>query len=171
MLRKLSSIAAATAMTVTISSCALVQSRAEVSPIDQQFMLTAASVGEAEIELGKLAVRQSDDAAVRQYGQHMIGEHTRINGELTTLAKAKNVVLLKAMDPANHTLYSELSKLSGPAFDRQYLLAQLHIHHTGNGLYGSEADNGLDPDVRKFAAVGVPIGVAHLRRAEAILKK
>lgn len=78
------------------------------------------------------------------------------------IADQKQVRLLKAMDPANHVLYSELKKQSGPAFDREYLLAQVNIHSMGNGLYDSEAKHGENVAVRDFAARNTPVGVEHL---------
>nr|WP_282960269.1 DUF4142 domain-containing protein [Burkholderia dolosa] len=138
---------------------------AQIPPSDQQFMLTAASVGIAEIELGKLASERGASADVRSFGRKTVDEHTRIDATLTDLADRKKVRLLKAMDPASRTLYDELSHMSGPAFDREYAVAQLHVHSMGNGLYQSEAQNGEDPDVKAFAADRVPIGMNHLQHA------
>ena len=153
------------ASTLATTGCSMMQAGAEVSPTDQQFMLTAASVGTAEIDLGRLAVKQGGSAEVRAFGQSMVEQHTRINGELSQLAEQKHVRLLKAMDPANHTLYDELSHLSGAQFDREYAISQLHIHRMGNALYASEAAQGEDADVKAFAARGVPIGKDHLQHA------
>lgn len=146
------------------------QSNAQVSPTDQQFMLTAASVGKAEIDLGKLASEQGASPEVRAFGQKMVSEHTRINGELSQIADAKQVHLLEAMDPANRTLYDELKKMTGPAFDREYAIAQVHIHQMGNALYASEAQHGEDAQVKQFAARGVPIGNDHLQHASHLLQ-
>src|SRR4051812_31348239 len=49
--------AGAASAAIALPGCAMIQSRAEVSPVDQQFMLTAASVGVAEIALGQLAMQ------------------------------------------------------------------------------------------------------------------
>jgi putative membrane protein len=163
-------MATAASAAIAASGCAVIQSRAEVSPVDQQFMLTAASVGTAEIELGQLAMQQSSDPAVKRYGQKMVEEHKKVNSELDAIAHAKKVVLLKAMDPANRTLHAELSKLYGPAFDHQYMISQISIHSMGNGLYESEARHGVDADVRSFAARNTPVGVDHLRMAQAMLR-
>jgi putative membrane protein len=162
--------AAAASAAIALPGCAMIQSRAEVSPVDQQFMLTAASVGVAEIALGQLAMQQASDPAIKRYGQKMVDEHTRVNGELETIAHEKKVVLLKAMDPANRTLHAELSKLSGPAFDRQYMISQVSIHSMGNGLYESEARHGIDPEVRSFASRNTPVGVDHLRMAQSMMR-
>ncbi|MDR5741122.1 MULTISPECIES: DUF4142 domain-containing protein [unclassified Caballeronia] len=148
-----------------MSGCRLMQSGAQVSSSDQQFMLTAASVGKAEIELGKLAMERGSSANVRAFGSKMVAEHTRVNGELSQIADAKHVRLLQATDPANHTLYSELSNMSGAEFDREYAISQLHIHRMGNALYASEASDGEDADLKAFASRGVPIGTDHLQHA------
>lgn len=161
--------ALAIAALAVAAGCAWLQSDAQVSPVDQQFMLTAASVGTAEVDLGELAARRATDPAVRVLGQHLVDEHTRINAQLGEVAQAKRVKLLKAMDPANRTLYDELSRVSGPVFDREYLLAQINIHRMGNALYQSEADAGEDADVRSFAQRNLPAGAAHLRAAQALL--
>jgi putative membrane protein len=156
-------VAAASAL---LSGCAMMESNAQVSPVDQHFMLNAMSVGIAEIEMGQLAMQQSQDAAVQRYGRHMVEDHTRVNAELQQVADAKHVKLLKAMDPANHLLYSELKKQSGPAFDREYMRAQINIHSMGNGLYESETKHGEDLMVRDFAARNTPVGIEHLKMAQ-----
>jgi len=151
--------------------CSFLQTSAEVTPVDQQFMLTAASVGTAEVDMAELAARQAGDPAVKAYGQRLAQAHTRINDELSQLAERKHVKLIKAMDPANRTLYEELTHLNGAMFDREYLLAQINIHRMGNSLYDSEAQAGEDDDVKAFAANNAPAGVEHLKLAQSLLAR
>jgi putative membrane protein len=152
-----------------VTGCSLLQSSAEVTPVDQQFMLTAASVGTAEVDMAELAQRQAGDPAVKAYGRRLAQEHAGINEALTQLAERKHVKLIKAMDPANRTLYEELTHLNGRLFDREYLRAQINIHRMGNALYDSEAQAGEDADVKAFSAKNAPAGVEHLRLAQALL--
>jgi putative membrane protein len=151
------------------AGCSFLQSNAEVTPVDQQFMLTAASVGTAEVDMAELAERQGGDPAVKAYGHRLAQTHARINDELSLLAERKHVNLIHAMDPANRTLYEELTHLSGPLFDREYLLAQINMHRMGDGLYESEAQAGEDADVKAFAARNAPVGVEHLQLAQTLL--
>jgi putative membrane protein len=153
------------------AGCSFLQTSAEVTPVDQQFMLTAASVGTAEVDMAELAERHAGDPAVKAYGRRLAQDHTRINDELSRLADRKHVNLIDAMDPANRTLYEELANLSGKLFDREYLLAQINIHRMGNGLYESEAQAGEDADVKAFAGKNVPVGVEHLQLARKLLAK
>jgi putative membrane protein len=156
---------------VIAAGCSFLQTSAEVTPVDQQFMLTAASVGTAEVDMAELAARQGGDPAVKAYGERLAREHTGINDELTELAERKHVKLIKAMDPANRTLYEELTHLNGAMFDREYLLAQINIHRMANSLYESEAQAGEDDDVKAFAAKNAPAGAAHLQLAQTLLAK
>jgi putative membrane protein len=147
------------------------QIAASTDPVDQHFMLVANDVNLAEIRMGELAAMKATDPAVRAFGQHMIDDHRRVNAQLHEMALRKRVVLPLTLDPANETLYEELALRGGPTFDRQYLLAQINIHSMGNGFYASEAQNGADPDVRRFAADNAPVGVEHLQRAQALMRQ
>jgi len=157
--------------TLIAAGCSFLQASAEVTPVDQQFMLTAASVGTAQFDMAQLAERQAGDPAVKAYGHRLVKEHAQINEALGRLAENKHVKLINVMDPANRTLYEELTHLSGAMFDREYLLAQMNIHRMGNGLYDSEAQAGEDADVKAFAANNARAGAEQLQLAQALLTK
>ena len=160
-------LASGTAVLAAVG-CSYLQSSAEVTPVDQQFMLTAASVGIAEVDMAELAERHAGNPAVKAYGQRLARAHTRNESELTTLADQKHVNLIKTMDPADRTLYEELARLSGPVFDREYLLAQINIHRMDNSLYESEAQAGEDADVKAFAARNASTGAELLKLAQSL---
>lgn len=170
-LRRRSALAMFGAAGLIAAGCSFLQTSAEVTPVDQQFMLTVASVGTAEVDMAELALRQGGDPAVRAYGRRLAQDHRRVNEDLARLADKKRVKLINAMDPANRTLYEELAHLSGPMFDREYLLAQVNIYRMGNSLYDSEAQAGEDGDVKAFAGRNAAVGVAHLQLAQALLAK
>jgi putative membrane protein len=155
-------------VSMSLAACSTLQSRADVSPVDQQFMLNAAAVGVAEVRMAELALEKSRDPGVRDFAQHMLNDHRRVNDELMQVARAKGVVLPMMMDPANRTLYEELAALPEARFDQQYMVAQLNIHNMGNGLYASEARNGEDPAVKAFAARNAPVGVQHVAMARSL---
>src|SRR4051794_29437603 len=49
---------------------------------DQAFIDEAAKGGLAEVTLGQLAVRRAINPEVRQFGQQMVDDHTKVNSEL-----------------------------------------------------------------------------------------
>ena len=75
------------------------QNQTGLSPADRKFINEAASGGMAEIQLGQLALKQGSSDAVKQYAQHMIDEHTRVNKELMAIATQKGVTPPKAIAP------------------------------------------------------------------------
>jgi putative membrane protein len=167
-LRRCAAICASGAAVLLTVGCSYLQSSAEVTPVDQQFMLTAASAGIAEVDLAELAQRHAGDPAIKAYGQRLASTHAQIDGELTALADRKHVHLIETMDPADRTLYEELARLSGPIFDREYLLAQINLHRMSNSLFESEAQAGEDPDVKAFAARNASSGAELLHLAQAL---
>ena len=58
---------------------------------DMSFVKGAAEGGLAEVEFGKLAQQQAQDAQVKQFGARMVQDHGSANAELTALASGKSV--------------------------------------------------------------------------------
>src|SRR5688572_21498543 len=59
----------------------------------QDFMQDAAHSGVAEVEMGKLAATNAQNAEVKSFGQMMMSDHGKANAELKSLASKKNVTL------------------------------------------------------------------------------
>src|ERR1044071_5797804 len=51
---------------------------------DMEFVTEAAAGGMMEVELGKLATEKGVNQAVKDFGAHMVTDHTKINDELKT---------------------------------------------------------------------------------------
>jgi putative membrane protein len=160
-------VAVAVAM---LPGCAAIQSKAQPSPVDQQFMFTPASVGIAEIETARLAMQRLQDAVVQRHGWHKVENHTRVNTGLQRIADGKQVVLPKAMDPANHSLHPELSRLSDPAFDHEYMRTRPNICNMGIGPNDSEPGHGKDALLRGVAARNKPVGMKPLKRVQELAR-
>lgn len=52
---------------------------------DQQFLSKALASGTAEVELARLAQSRAQDAELKRFAEHMVEDHTRVNGELRAL--------------------------------------------------------------------------------------
>jgi putative membrane protein len=135
---------------------------ASLSALDRTFIAQSAYGSLGEAALGRLAVTQAGSQGVRDFGRMMVEEHDRINAELITLATAKGVVPPSAPDPGRQAVSGMLAKLSGSAFDRQYVPQQLADHETELTLLRGEARYGQDADVRAFAERTAPIVERHI---------
>jgi len=149
--------------------------RAQVNPTlstsDATFMTAAARGGMAEVELGKLALRNGSSAAVKRFGQRMVDDHGRSNRELMALAQQKQITPPSSVGAEHQQTYDELAKLRGRAFDRAYAQAMVQDHQEDLRAYQEQAANGTDPDAKAFAARHVPLLQEHLRMAQGLRQR
>src|SRR5262249_35026470 len=71
----------------------------------------------------------------------------------------------------SHDLMTQWSKLSGAAFDREYMSSQVRAHEKAESLFKKEASNGSDPDLRAFAEKALPGVRGHLKLAREVASK
>ncbi len=133
---------------------------------DADFARTAATSGLAEVQAGRLAMSHGTGQA-KAIGQQMVDEHTKVNMELTRLAKARGMVLPLQPDDAHKATLAALQQVSGKAFNDLYLTGQVSDHHNSVMMFQTEADQGTDPGMKAFAAKTLPSLQQHTRRIEA----
>jgi putative membrane protein len=135
---------------------------ASLSATDRTFISQAAYGSFGEVALGELAAEQASSPAVRQFGQRMVQDHTRMNEELAAIASQKGVTPPTAPDPGRQAVGAQLAQLQGAAFDRQYIQQQLGDHETTLTLFQGEAETGQDPQLRAFARKYAPVIQEHI---------
>ena len=74
----------------------------------------------SEVKLGMLAAQKGNDAAVKQFGQRMVAEHSKAGDELKSIAMISKITLPADVSKFDAETYAKLSKLSGAEFDRAY---------------------------------------------------
>lgn len=144
------------------------------SAADRSFIMEAASGGLAEVELGQLAKENGQSEQVKQFGQHMIDDHGKANMELSGLAGAKGMTLPNAPAAKHKALKDRLAKLTGAAFDKQYMREMVKDHENDVAAFKRESTGGKDADVTGWAKKTLPTLEQHLtmaREAEAQVKK
>ena len=143
---------------------------AHLSSQDLTFLRTAATAGLSEVQEGQLA-QSKGDPAVRKVGAQMVTDHTRINHQLTILAQMKGVTVPGSVTNAQAAQQAQLSEMGGASFDRVYLRDQKRAHEQAIKLFQSEAQNGTDADLKKFAATNLPTLQEHLQMIKAAQKQ
>jgi putative membrane protein len=142
---------------------------ASVSSMDKKFAMTAAMGGMAEVEMAQLALTKASSDSVKQYAQKMIDDHTAANTELMSIASSKNITLPTAPDAKHRAMMAKLEKLSGAAFDREYVMNAGHKDHQKmEKLFKDESMKGRDADLKAFAAKTLPVVQQHLQMARAL---
>lgn len=135
---------------------------------DTAFTNKAAIGGMAEVALGKMAADKGMNAKVKDFGNMMVTDHGKANDELKSIAKSKNIQLPADLDAKHQQLSNSLGKLSGKAFDTAYVNAMVDGHKQTLDLLQTEAANGMDADLRAFAAKTAPVVQMHLAKIQQI---
>ena len=140
---------------------------ASVSSMDKKFAMMAAAGGMAEVETARLALTKASSDAVKQYAQKMIDDHTAANTELMQIASMKNLTLPTAPDAKHRAMMAKMEKLSGAAFDREYIMMAGHKDHQAmEKLFRDESMKGRDADLKAFAAKTLPVVQMHLDKIQ-----
>ncbi len=138
---------------------------------DLAFMNDAAPGNMAEVELGRLAVKQGASKEVKQFGQKMIDDHSKAGQELMKVAQQKNVTLPPDVLPIHKEALAKLSKLSGADFDREYVKAMVEDHEKDVAAFDATAKTAADADVKAFATKTLPTLQMHLQMIREIGSK
>ncbi len=149
----------------------LAKAAAPLSAQDRSFAKQAANGGLAEVDEGLLAVSRAQSQDIKQFGQHMIDDHTANNQELMTLLEQKGITPPAAVDRKHSREAAQLQKLSGAAFDRAYIKDQIAGHQQMAAMMQTEIQSGSDPDLKAFARKTLPTIQQHLQMAQQLQGK
>ena len=144
------------------------QSSARAAAGDSAFAMKAGQANFAEIELGKLALQKAMRDEVKQFAQRMVDDHSKALDELKSAAGSKNITLPTQLDAEHKKLSDRLSKLSGAAFDREYMQAMVDGHKKVAADVRKESQTGSDADLKAWAAKTLPTVEEHLKHAEMV---
>jgi putative membrane protein len=137
---------------------------------DTSWLLQAAEANLAEIETGRLAESKASNSEVKQFGQHMVEDHSKANTELSDLALKKGLTLPTRPGEMHAKAAADLADLSGADFDRKYMDMMVTDHEKAVALFDSHTD-ASDADVKAFAEKTLPTLQHHLQMAKDVRGK
>ncbi|HEY4338936.1 MAG TPA: DUF4142 domain-containing protein [Steroidobacteraceae bacterium] len=135
---------------------------------DGTFYSHAAQGGISEVQLGKLALKKSEDSAVKAFAAQMIKDQAPANDKLRSVAASKNIKLPTKAGVREMAIKTKLEALSGETFDRSYIKAMLKDHEQDVAEFRTEATSGQDADAKAYAAETLPTLQEHLVKIKAI---
>jgi putative membrane protein len=156
-----------------MAALAQAQTRASITPLsithqDSSFLKEAAEGGMDEVKLGELALQNASSDRVKQFGQHMIDDHTRMGDEIKGLAVGKNVSVASDIGIVEKASYKMLAMKTGANFDKDYIRDMVKDHEADLAAFRKEVSNGSDADVKAAAQKAIPTIEEHLRMAREI---
>jgi len=137
-----------------------------VPAADKDFAQKAAVGGMAEVQFGKLAQQKASNDQVKQFGSHMVEDHSKANDELKQIASAKGLALPSDLDAAHKSKLAKMEKLSGADFDRAYMDEMVADHKKDVAEFRKQSTSGKDNDLKAFAGKTLPTLEDHLKMAQ-----
>ncbi|KAA6432780.1 DUF4142 domain-containing protein [Dyadobacter flavalbus] len=137
---------------------------------DRTFVKAAAEGGLLEVKLGELAMKNGSSKAVKDYGKMMINDHSKVNKELMSLARKKQMEVPTTLSPEKQQKYDSLAAVKDNTFDMVYMNMMILSHEQTIGIFQNESSAGTDADLKKWAESKVPALKHHLEMAESLFQ-
>jgi len=150
------------------SSQAASTSSAPADKNDSTFAVTAANDGMAEVTAGKVAQEQAVSKRVKAFAAMMVTDHGKANDELAAIAKTKNIILPTSPDAEKQKMVTDMSKMKGKSFDKDYVNGMVDGHEKAVKLFTDASQNCKDTDLKAFATKTLPTLKMHLDSIKAI---
>jgi putative membrane protein len=135
---------------------------------DFPFLQEAANANHLEVRLGQLAQGKASSPAVKQFGQRMVTDHTRLQQDLGSMTSRSAIALNPALTPADSAKINRLESLSGAQFDQAYMSMMIQDHQADAAKFENQSRNADSPQVRELAARSLPVLQQHLSLAQQV---
>jgi len=138
---------------------------------EKEFLANAGRGGMLEVQLGNLATQKASSTDVKQFGERMATDHSHLGQKLQQLASNLNVTLPQDLKPEQQAVVSRLEKLSGKAFDREYMKQMVNDHVKDISEFERAGSQATNVDIKQFVSEALPTLREHLKLAREISGK
>ena len=138
---------------------------------DKVFLQKASEGGMAEVQLGQLAAQKGNSAEVKEFGQKMVEDHTRLNDQMKPIADTLGVNAPKHLNKADQAEYEKLSSLSGDAFDQEYITDMVKDHRKDLHEFRREEAATSNPDLKQAVSQAEQVISQHLSMIQGIAQQ
>ena len=156
---------------IFLVSLMLASKSAPVDKTDAEFLQEAASSGQMEVQLGKLAQEKATNPRIKAFGAMMARDHSAANADLMKTAKALNITISPELLPKQRRHADHMSGLAGTVFDRAYINMMIDDHKDDIEQFEETAKKAEHEQVQAFALRTFPVLRMHLDSAIAIRKR
>ena len=119
-----------------------------------------------EVELGQLAQKNGSSDQVKQFGQKMVTDHTKLNDELGNAAKRDGFQVPTELSAKQRVQIQSLSKVSGKEFDSRYAQLMVKDHTEDLAAFKKAKSTTGKPELKKAIADAIPVIEHHLEMAK-----
>lgn len=140
----------------------------ELGPEGRTYLLEATAASHAQTEVARLAAREAEDEAVREFAEALIEDYAERSAVLSEIAEEDGVEPVTALDPVSERQMEELRGLSGPAFDAEYVAGQVPALYAEGFAHRRAAEHAGEAPIREAAEAAIAPAEANFDRALAL---
>ena len=162
---------AAIAAVILLSSPALAEG---IKLTDPQIAHIAYTAGVIDVTAGKQALSKASNKEVKAFAENMVRDHEAVNKLALDLVKKLNVTpedndTSKGLSKHAADKSTELSRLSGAAFDKAYVANEIAFHKAVNGALETQLiPSASNTELKSLLQTGLKIFQGHEQHAEHI---
>ena len=146
-------------LTATVSTAQMAAPAAGLAS-DSSFIVTASSLGLLQVQLGKLAQQKGTSSAVKEFGQQMIAEYSKLNEELASASKQAaypSPVILRS----HQKILDQFVSTGKGSFDKKYMAEMVSEHGDAARMYEQESAHGKVTLLKELASKLLPTVQQH----------
>lgn len=139
---------------------------AKPTAAEKAFIKKAADGGMTEVELGKLAAEKGGSDAVKDFGNEMVKDHSKINDDLKEVAGKMNVTVPAKISAKHQAVVEKMSGMSGAAFDNAYVPEMVKDHKKDIAEFEMASKTVKNEDLKKFIDNSLQMMRDHLEKIQ-----
>jgi putative membrane protein len=133
-----------------------------------EFLMDALRASLANARMGELAMEQSGDQRVRDYGTRLKSDFASHAADIQQLLMPLDVSIPTQLSAEAISRLATLARLSGKEFDMAFVQQMIWTHTDAIERYGAQTHANPDRSVHEFAAASLPMLREQLAKAEAL---
>lgn len=138
---------------------------------DKMFLHKAEEGGMAEVQLGQLAAQKGGSEQVKDFGQKMVTDHSKLNQEMQPIAEKMGVKSPTKLNKKDQKELDKLNGMSGNDFDKEYLTYMLKDHHQDLMDFRSEIASTQDPTLKQAVTQGEQVIDQHAQMVDKLAQQ
>lgn len=133
---------------------------------DSEFLVDATEINLEEIAIGQLAQQKSANPEIKKFGKMLVDDHTKLSGEVKTVAESRNISLPTSITEDGQEQYNKLNEKSGLDFDKKFVDMMIDGHEKAIDKFTKASKNSNDEEIKTWASNNIASLTAHLQHAK-----
>lgn len=124
-----------------------------------------------DVELGRSAQSNSEDEAVRLFGQALEQDHSMLQRQLVAIGREEEFAVSQNLNAEVARQIEQLRQRKGKSFDSIFLQMIVSDHSRDLVEYRTASSSNQSAKLKQFATDGIPVLEKHLAKAQELIQR